>query len=90
MPASPVTEVKAPTKTPATPVTPVVPPTTRQIATQQNFNKYNSMSSQQFVDLMKQGAIPSEISGQLTQTNPQFQQAQQEYSKLLKTNNINS
>jgi len=89
MPASPVSEAKAPTTKSETPQV-VAPPTTRQIATQQNFNKYNSMSSQQFVDLMKQWAIPSEISGQLTQTNPQFQQAQQEYSKFLKTNNINS
>lgn len=48
------------------------------------------MSSQQFVDLMKQGQIPSSISSQLATTNPQFQQAQQEYSQFLKTNNINT
>lgn len=65
------------------------PPSTRDIALSNKLGQYSAMTSQQFVDLMKQGQIPSTVSSQLV-ANPQFQQAQQEYSRFLKTNNINN
>lgn len=42
------------------------------------------MTSSQFTDLLKQGQIPTEISSQLAQSNPQFQQAQAEVSAYQK------
>lgn len=47
------------------------------------------MSSQQFLDQMKTGQIPSTISSQLAQTNPEFQKAQQEHSLYVKNKTRN-
>ena len=103
-PATPATPTTPTTPTATTPpattppktTTPTVatgqvtaPPTIRDTATVDKLNKYSAMSSQQFLDLMKQGQIPSALSSQLV-ANPQYQQAQQEYSEFLKTNNINT
>lgn len=65
--------------------TPVTPETPRDIAKNKKMTQYNGMTSSQFVDLLKQWQIPTEISSQLAQTNSQFQQAQAEVSAYQKS-----